>query len=185
LTGLVLTVLVVLDLHSGYWSAPIKAGVRMSKGKLLTALRVTESIAALAFFYLLSENLQLDMMMSIALSVAAAAGLSLAMYKKDIAQKRMMALGLYEARIALAGIIKERIDAHATSLKESEDRFLAAQAKAVREVVSKANVMGRQDNALLADARTRSGELRLAAAKLGDVLQRLNENEDALDLLRS
>jgi hypothetical protein len=125
------------------------------------------------------------MMMSIALSVAAAAGLSLAMYKKDLAQRRMMALGLYEARIALAAIIKERIDAHAVSLKEDQDRFLAAQEKAVREVVSKANVMGREAKALLEDARKRSGELGLAAATLGDAVQRLNEKEEALDLLRS
>ncbi|MEM3159467.1 MAG: hypothetical protein QXJ74_01655 [Nitrososphaera sp.] len=185
LAGLALTVLVVLDLHSGYWSAPVKAGVRISKGKLLTALRVVESISALAFFYLLSENLQLDMMMSIALSVAAAAGLSLAMYKKDIAQKRMMALGLYEARIELATIIKERIDAHTASLKEGQDRFLAAQEKAVKEVVSKANVMGKEAKVLLEDARNRSGELGLAAARLGDALRRLNDKEEALDLLRS
>jgi tetratricopeptide (TPR) repeat protein len=185
LAGLALTVLVVLDLHSGYWSAPVKAGMRISKGRLLTALRVAESISALAFFYLLSATLQLDMIMSIAMSVAAAACLSIAMYKKDMAQRRMMALGLYEARIELAAIIKERIDAHAAMLKEGQDRFLVAQEKVVKEVVSKANVMGREAKALLEDARKRSGELGLAAARLGDALQRLNEKEEALDLLRS
>lgn len=185
LSGAVLTVLIVLDLHNGYWSAPVRAGVRISKGWLLTALRVAESVAALAFFYRLSGTLSHDTMVSVALSVAAAAGLSLAMYKKDMAQRRMVALGLYEARVGLDAAIRERLDAYVASLKQGQDRFLAAQEKAVREIISGANVMGREARTLLDETKRRSAELGFVTTKLVDLLQRINEKEEALDLLRN
>jgi hypothetical protein len=185
LSGTAMMVLVVMDLHSGYWSAPVRAGMRISKGWIITALRMAESVAALAFFYRLSESMALGMTASVALSVAAAAGLSLAMYKKDLDQRRMVALGLYEVRVGLEAAIRERLDAHVASLKQGQDRFIAAQEKVVREIVSGANVIGREARALLEDAKRRSGELGSVTTKLAEVMLRLNEKEEALDLLRS
>lgn len=185
LSGAVLTVLVVLDLHNGYWSSPVRAGVRISKGWLLTALRVAESVAALAFFYRLSESMTLGMTVSVALSVAAAAGLSLAMYKKDLVQRRIVALGLYEARVGLDATIRERLDAHVASLKQGQDRFLAAQEKAIKEIISGANVLGREARALLDETKRRSDELGFVTPKLMDLLQRLYEKEEVLDLMRN
>jgi hypothetical protein len=148
-SAITLLVTIHLDLHRGYWSEPAGRAMKIPEGLLLTILRVVQLLAALAFFYLLVDNLlsnnpwlvrslpvEASDSISLVASVPSALAITWAMFKMGRAHDHVVVTRLHEASGELVKVLEAKFDGYAASLAASQSHFLNTQEKIVKGLAS-------------------------------------------------
>lgn len=179
----VLIVTIVLDLHNGYM-ARIPSS-KISKGAILIILRIIMALATASFAYSLSESLvggfTKNSLVSVALSVGAAASIISILLYKDKANSKILAIGVAEVKAELRQAFWEEHEKYLAGRKQEQDRLYTLWERFTKEATNRLSSVRSEKENLSAMVHSLMEEATSSAALMKDATKKFTEQFQTVD----